>query len=75
MNPYNSASEYINRMYTPQHISNILCQAAIGLSIIDAGEEQYAIRDMQLAVLTASELLTSFTTEDLKKLGCKDVND
>ena len=25
--------------------------------------------------MTASELLTSFTTEDLKKLGCKSLDD
>ena len=75
MSPYNSAGEYINRMYTPKAISDILCQAAVQLSVIDAGEEQYAIRDMLLAVMPASELLTSFTTEDLKKLGCKSLDD
>lgn len=74
MSAYNSAGEYINAMYTPQYVSNILCQAAVQLSVIDAGEEQYAIREMQQAVLTASELLTAFTREELSVL-CKNIND
>lgn len=74
MSAYNSAGEYINRMYTPQYVSNTLCQAAVQLSVIDAGEEQYAIREMQLAVMMASELLTSFTAEELRKLCGKNID-
>lgn len=74
MSAYNSAGDYINRAYSPQYVYNILCQAAVGLSVIDAGEEQYAIREMQLAVVTAGEFLTSFTPEELRKLCGKNIN-